>query len=158
MGLCLAWPAGAAAQTVLGRGTDITIEERVSRLSQQWADAIANDDFDRLEELMADDYIQIQSTPAGVAFVGKDTQLQGLRRTAGTAARASREVEQSNVRVYGEDTAILTGLAVFTATGPDGQELTNQAVITEVWVNTGDGWQIRHYQPITAQPTGNQAP
>jgi uncharacterized protein (TIGR02246 family) len=140
---------------LIATGPATPLEERIIELSEAWATAVAENDLETIEAFMADDFLLVQATPRGIAIVGKDTQLENLRRRPAGAPAAARTLEQITVRTYGGDTAILTAVATYSAQGsaPGIEPLTTQAVITEVWTNDGAGWRLSHFQPLTG-PAG----
>jgi ketosteroid isomerase-like protein len=132
-----------------GRGAaPASVEQQVLQASSEWADALYRNDLDAIDGLLADDFITVRMTQTGgVALVEKKPQLENLRQTAATRQRAVRTLERVRVRTYGQ-VAILTALASYKAGEGVGQS--TQAVISEVWVNTGGRWRLTHFQPAPA--------
>lgn len=143
---------GAAAQ-LIGTGTTSALEQQIVDQSERWADAIEQNDLETIDALMAEDFVLVQATPRGIAMVGKATQLENLERRSAAVSGAARMLDQITVRTHGGDMAILTAVATYSAEGTNGEPLTTQAVITEVWTDDGAGWKISHFQPLTG-PSG----
>ncbi len=105
----------------------------VSRLVQEWLDALVKGDFEALDRIIGDDYI---ITNSDGSVLGKQQDLEPLK----TGLKFdSATVEDLKVRVYG-DTAVATGLTTFKGNF-NGRAFTSCGRFTDVWVKRNGRWQ-----------------
>jgi uncharacterized protein (TIGR02246 family) len=98
--------------------------------------------------------------PDAGLLVGPTTAAE-MQALFDSGFKADMESRHTRVRVYGDDTAVLTAYSTGTMTGPDGSSMSGTWRFTEVRVKRDDGWKIVHYHfsPLTTAvvetpPTG----
>ena len=151
---------GMAAVTFgQGPGGPVLPEATVIAASDAWAQALQKNDVEAIDRLLTDDFITIQQTPDGVATISKPVQLDALKKTATTRPRLERQLSQTKVKMLADgNVAILTAVASYKGTDPNGAPLATQGVITEVWVRQGGTWRMTYFQPTNILRRTNAAP
>jgi uncharacterized protein (TIGR02246 family) len=118
-------------------------DDEVRRTSDEWFEALRQNDLNTINRLEADDFLTVQEAPSGVAVIEKATQMASLKKAKEGAVRFRRELSNVRIRRFG-DAAILTAVAVFrrdVASDPS----PTRAVITEVWIRDDNRWRIAHF-------------
>lgn len=110
------------------------MEKELLKLENEFARAVASNDADALDRLLADDWIIVD--PDG-SIIDK-TRFLGVIRS-GALSHESMESTDLSVRLYG-NTAVVTGLT--TSNGKFmGQEFTSCERATDIFVKQAGGWQ-----------------
>ena len=123
-------PALALADPLL----ENTMEEELLKLENEFARAVASNDADALDRLLADDWIIVE--PDG-GMIDKARFLGVIRSRA--LSHESMESTDPKIRVYG-NTGVVTGLT--TSKGKFmGQDFTSCERATDIFVKQSDRWQ-----------------
>ena len=111
-----------------------TMEEELLKLEDEFARAVAGNDADALDGLLANDWIIVE--PDG-SIIDKARFLGVIR--SGALSHESMESTDLRVRIYG-NTAVVTGL---TATKGKfmGQDFASCERATDIFVKQSDRWQ-----------------
>src|SRR5947208_15122983 len=110
------------------------MEEKLLKLEDEFARAVASNDADALDGLLADDWI-IGDPDGGI--IGKVRFLGVIR--SGALSHESMKSTDLEVRLYG-NTAVVTGLT--TSKGKFmGQDFTSCERATDIFVKQADRWQ-----------------
>jgi len=110
------------------------MEKELLQLEDEFARAVASNDADALDKLLADDWIIVE--PDG-GIIDKARFLEVIR--SGALSHESMESTDSKIRVYGS-TALVTGLT--TSEGKFmGQDFTSCERATDIFVKQADRWQ-----------------
>ncbi len=110
------------------------MEEELLKLENEFARAVAGNDADALDRLLADDWIIVE--PDG-GIIDKARFLGVIRSDA--LSHESMESTDPKIRVYG-NTAVVTGLT--TSKGKFmGQDFTSCERATDIFVKQADRWQ-----------------
>ena len=116
-------------------------EQELKKLEGERNEAIKKSDTATLERLSSDDYAVINL--AG-QLRSRNQLVQGFK--TGAIKIPSREVDELNVRVYG-DTAVVTGRVTQKGTS-EGKDISGQYRFTRVYVKQQGTW-----KPVAAQET-----
>ena len=110
------------------------MEKELLKLESEFARAVACNDADALDKLLADDWIIVE--PDG-GMIDKARFLEVIR--SGALSHESMESTDLRARLYG-DTAVVTGLT--TSKGKFmGQDFTSCERATDIFVKQADRWQ-----------------
>jgi ketosteroid isomerase-like protein len=110
------------------------MEEELLKLEKEFAQAVASNNADALDRLLADDWIIVE--PDG-GLIDKARFLGVIR--SGALSHESMESTDLKVRVYG-NTAVVTGLT--TSKGKFmGQDFISCERATDIFVNQANRWQ-----------------
>jgi ketosteroid isomerase-like protein len=110
------------------------MEKELLKLENEFAGAVASNNADALDRLLADDWIIVE--PDG-GMIDKARFLEVIR--SGALSHESMESTDLKVRVYG-NTAVVTGLT--TSKGKFmGQDFTSCERATDIFVKQADRWQ-----------------
>ena len=110
------------------------MEEELLKLENEFARAVASNNADALDRLLADDWIIVE--PDG-SIIDKARFLEVIR--SGALSHESMKSTDLKVRVYG-NTAVVTGLT--TSKGKFmGQDFTCCERATDIFVKQSDRWQ-----------------
>ena len=110
------------------------MEEELLKLENEFARAVASNNADALDRLLADDWIIVE--PDG-SIIDKDRFLEVIR--SGALSHESMESTDLEVRLYG-NTAVVTGLT--TSKGKFmGQDFISCERATDIFVKQADRWQ-----------------
>ncbi len=110
-----------------------TMQEELLRLEKEFARAIANNDVDALDGILADDWIIVD--PDG-GIIDKARFLGVIK--SGVLSHELMESTDMRVRLYG-NTAVVTGLT--TTKGKFmGQDFASCERATDIFVNQSDRW------------------
>ena len=110
------------------------MEEELLKLENEFARAVASNDADALDRLLADDWIIVE--PDG-GMIDKARFLGVIG--SGALSHESMESTDLRARLYG-DTAVVTGLT--TSKGKFmGQDFTSCERATDIFVKQADRWQ-----------------
>jgi ketosteroid isomerase-like protein len=111
-----------------------TMEEELLKLENEFARAVANNDADALDGLLATDWIIVD--PDG-SIIDKARYLAVIR--SGALSHESMEASDLRVRLYG-NAAVVTGLT--TTKGKFmGQDFASCERATDIFVKQSDRWQ-----------------
>ena len=110
------------------------MEEELLKLENEFARAVASNNADALDKLLADDWIIVE--PDG-SIIDKARFLEVIR--SGALSHESMKSTDLKVRVYG-NTAVVTGLT--TSKGKFmGQDFISCERATDIFVKQADRWQ-----------------
>ena len=110
------------------------MKRELLKLEEEFVRAVASNDADALDKLLADDWIIVE--PDG-GMIDKARFLGVIK--SGTLSHESMESTDLRVRLYGY-TAVVTGLT--TSKGKFmGQDFTSCERATDIFVKQGDRWQ-----------------
>ena len=110
------------------------MEDELLKLEDEFARAVASNDADALDKVLADDWIIVD--PDG-GIIGKVRFLGVIR--SGALSHESMKSTDLEVRLYG-NTAVVTGLT--TSKGKFmGQDFTSCERATDIFVKQADRWQ-----------------
>jgi ketosteroid isomerase-like protein len=110
------------------------MEEELLKLENEFARAVASNNADALDRLLADDWIIVE--PDG-SIIDKPRFLEVIR--SGALSHESMKSTDLKVRVYG-NTAVVTGLT--TSKGKFmGQDFISCERATDIFVKQADRWQ-----------------
>ncbi len=129
-------PTPAAAPSVASSGSEVNVEQVLTKLSDEWGQVPLSKNTSLLERIWAPDlsYIEADSSvfnkQEGIAAASKDTDTH-------TSARVSN----FKVRVYGKDFAVTSGDYTDEGRDKDGKEFRRKSRFTNVWVKQSGAWQ-----------------
>lgn len=109
-------------------------EEVVKRLERDWADAAAHNDADKVNRILAEDFV---GNWADGSHTTKKEELGMLR--SGTEKYEMNEIVETTVRVFGH-TAIVSGKQTETSV-IGGKNATGTYNFTDIFLKRGAGWQ-----------------
>ncbi|HYX86938.1 MAG TPA: nuclear transport factor 2 family protein [Gaiellales bacterium] len=124
-------------------------QSELIELQNEWMDAVARRDRDRLESLLAEEYtLTAGAAPGRPARVF--TRAEWLEAALGGYTISAFEYEELRVDVYGE-AAVVRSRYRQTAEH-DGVDLSLGFLLTDVWARMDGRWQVvaRHSTPVTA--------
>lgn len=114
-------------------------EEEVRQLEREWLDAYEQYNAEAMDRIVADDFVitfpngKLQTKPQLMAMIKRP------RREGAPAKRFYTEGVE--LRVYGDDTAILRG-RVIEESQQDGKPVKEESRYTDVYVKTNGRWQV----------------
>jgi ketosteroid isomerase-like protein len=112
------------------------VRAAVRGLERKWQDAIVEHDVSLVDDLVADDFVGTSST----GRVGtKSTLLYEMRRDENTYKSAT--ARNMAVRAYGQNVAVVTGVASENGTTPRGQRFSTSRRFTDTWMQRNGKWQ-----------------
>jgi hypothetical protein len=103
-------------------------------------------DIGALDDMLAFDCLYVHSTGA----VQTKAQLLGALRDGTIRYTAMRYLGAPRVRLYGNETAVLTGQMQIEVVLPDGKTLKPVLVITALYALLHERWQLVSYQSTSA--------
>jgi ketosteroid isomerase-like protein len=112
-----------------------TVEKQLTKLENDWVQAMISKDYGVLERVMSDDYTD-SGDPDG--SVGTKAQFIAAVKS-GEVVVKSYKYSDLKVRVYG-NAAVVTGLQTFDMTNK-GKDAGGTFRFTDTWVKKGDSWQ-----------------
>jgi ketosteroid isomerase-like protein len=107
-------------------------EEEIMRFCRAWTDAIRDRDDDTMNQLMADDFTFTSERGRW----GKAQFVENTRRWQ----LVGMEFQDLLVRQYGPVTVMQARVAL--RAHLDGQEMSGESYLTDIWVNRGASWQV----------------
>jgi uncharacterized protein (TIGR02246 family) len=108
----------------------------VDKMQDEYLAALLDSDVAKLAKIWTDDYT---FTSSRGMFLSKDDQLKNYE-TGATELRSIKETDH-DIRLYGDDTAIVTGQVTLQAKY-SGQPGSGDYRYIIVWVKRGDRWQV----------------
>lgn len=115
--------------------SEVSIIDEIIRVEQRWVQAHRDLDLPTLEEILAEDYVQIR---ADGEVIGKAEAMQSYR--SGNRRWDFAQSDQHRLRVYG-DVAILVGR--WTGRGVnDGEPFDYRARFMAIYVRRDKRWQL----------------
>lgn len=108
--------------------------------------AMLGPDIGALDDMLAPDCLYVHSTGA----VQTKAQLLHALKTGAFKYAALRYVSPPQVRLYGTESAVLTGTMQLEVQLADGKTLKPTLVVTAVYVVLNDRWQLASYQSTNA--------
>ncbi|HLP26404.1 MAG TPA: nuclear transport factor 2 family protein [Acidobacteriota bacterium] len=103
-------------------------------------------DVAALDDMLAPDCLYVHSN----GTVQTKAQLLTALKTGAFKYTALRYTAPPKIRLYGNETAVLTGPMQIEVVLPDGKSLTPSLVITAVYALLHDRWQLASYQSTNA--------
>ena len=133
-------------------GADDAIVAKFKALEEQWSSAIKAQDRAKLEDFLRPEYTLTVAFADQLAVVDRASWLQNA--TTGYVIHDFR-FEEISVREYG-DVAVVTSRYAQKATVA-GRDRSGEFFLTDVWVKTGDRWQVSaryssRPEPVTPTP------
>jgi ketosteroid isomerase-like protein len=110
------------------------MEEELLRLENEFARAVASNDADALDKLLADDWIIVE--PDG-GIIDKARFLGVIR--SGALSHESMEFKEPRIRVYG-NTALVTALTMSKGKFME-QDFSSCELATDIFVKQANCWQ-----------------
>lgn len=120
--------------------TQKTSEEEVLEMEKRRFEAMINEDFDLLENLIDDQLVYIHSNGN---VDSKASFINAIRE--GKTSYDDIKLEESKVRIY-DKTAIINGLCVFYQKNPDGSPRQTRLRYTNVYVKQKGEWKMVSWQ------------
>ncbi len=120
----------------------------VLRTDEVRVHAMLGSDVGALGDLMADDCLYVHSNGATQT---KAEFLESLRSGAMTYLRIQYEAVPL-VRLYGSETAVLTGTTRLEVRRADGSVVQPRVLVTAVYVARAGAWRLASYQSTAAPP------
>ncbi|MDF9796959.1 ketosteroid isomerase-like protein [Catalinimonas alkaloidigena] len=117
-----------------------TAEDEVLDIEKRRFQAMINEDFDLLENLMDDQLVYIHSNGN---IDSKASFINAIK--AGKTAYDDIKLEESKVRIY-DKTAIINGLCVFHQKNPDGSPRQTRLRYTNVYIKQKGHWKMVSWQ------------
>lgn len=111
--------------------------------------AMLGPDIGALDDMLAPDCVYVHSTGA----VQTKPQLLHALKTGAFKYAALRYVSPPQVRLYGTESAVLTGTMQLEVQLADGKTLKPTVVVTAIYVVLNDRWQLASYQSTNAPAT-----
>jgi ketosteroid isomerase-like protein len=152
-GICL--PCLAPAQTAKDSPTPkvprnagwAASEKAVTKIEQEWFKAQMAHDWDKLRQLLGDDFQLIESDGR---LGDRDSMIAGYKEEASSIATISMTVMVSHA--VSNDTVVATGLEDITLRQRDGSVSHRYERFTDVWVLRNDQWLCVAEQITLAHP------
>jgi ketosteroid isomerase-like protein len=117
-----------------------TIIQQVLQAEALRRTALINDDATQIERLFSDDLVYVHTS--GLVH----DKPQYLKYAADVVRYLDVARDQLQVRVYGEDMAVMTGLQVNTLRKrTDETVVQGEGFVTQVWLKKAQGWQISSF-------------
>lgn len=115
----------------------------IERLEREWTDALCRKDMERLELLVHRDFVLIGTRSTGPFMMNRDEWFEAIRR---------RDVQEIGVIVRDATAFDKTMIGTVQASWRLkylGRPIEDCVVLTDVWVNDDDRWQVirRHSTP-----------
>lgn len=101
-----------------------------------WEAAVAKHDSATIEGFLAADFMGVS---AKNKFVGRSDVMSEFKKDKDTYKSAKNE--KLNVKMYGNNVAVVTGRARETGTGKDGKAFDRTYLFTDTWMMRGGKWQ-----------------
>lgn len=101
-----------------------------------WEAAVAKHDYATVEGYVASDFAGVSSKNK---FVGRSEMLSDFKGDKDTYKSAKNE--RLNVKMYGNNVAVVTGRAREVGTGKDGKAFDRTFLFTDTWMMRGGKWQ-----------------
>jgi ketosteroid isomerase-like protein len=150
----------AAALFVLisggARGADDATTAKFRTLEEEWSNAIRAQDVAKLEQFLRPEYTL---TVARAGKLGHTDRASWLQNAASIYVLHEFRFAEIVVREYG-DVAVVSSRYTQRAT-VDGRDRSGESFLTDIWVKTGDRWQVsaRYATSLPpAQPTQANTP
>ena len=129
------WIAAVVALAISSLAVAQSVEQQVTKLENDWAQAYVKKDIAVLDKVLSDDY-----TSSGDADGSVETKTQAIAGVkSGDVVMTSYKYADLKVRVYG-NAAVVTGLQTFVLTNK-GKAAGGTFRFTDTWVKRGNAWQ-----------------
>jgi ketosteroid isomerase-like protein len=122
----------AAASTTKTTGKNLSPRDA----ENVWEAAVAKHDYAAVEGMIAADFTGVS---AKNKFIGRSEMLGEFKGDKDTYKSAKNE--RLNLKMYGNNVAIVTGRARETGTGKDGKAFDRTYLFTDTWMMRGGKWQ-----------------
>ena len=116
-------------------GTAQSVEQRLTKLENDWVQAVINKDVVLLDRVLSDDFTTSNNSDGSVATKAKAISVV----KSGEEVMTSYSYADLKVRVYGH-AAVVTGLQTFKQTFK-GQDTSGTWRFSDTWVKRGKSWQ-----------------
>lgn len=118
----------------------LSVEAQLLGLEQERVRALVEEDHGRVAQLFADDLVYVHTTGL---VQDKAAYLEYAREAVRYLAIERGELQ---VRLYGNDLALMTGPQCNTLRKRDGEQAVRaEGFATQVWVRGAQGWQIASF-------------
>lgn len=142
LGLCAALPAASAQ----GIKLNDALKAVVLRADDTRLYAMQAGDLAALDDMLAPDCLYVHSN----GTTQNRAEFLAALRSGALKYLSIRYTKPPQVRLYGNDCAIVTGTTQLEVQGADGQRHTPTVVATAVYLLLADRWQLASYQSTTA--------
>ena len=122
MAACETEPAADEEETAEAAADTVSAEEGLELLRTQYEAAFNAGDWDAVSALLTDDYMEISPTGQVLDRAAADAMMRDTTQMTGGQISI-----QADTPVADGDVAYNTGVSTFTATGPDGTEVVQEA-------------------------------
>ena len=121
-------------------------EATIREIEEKWEASVKNHDSSVPQEYLADDFRGVSSKGK---LMSKKELLAELKKD--TDAYSSTKAGKVDVRVFGGQFAVATGISTEAGKDKDGQEFKRSFRWTDVWVMRNDKWQCVASQAMLVQ-------
>jgi ketosteroid isomerase-like protein len=125
-------PAAAAAAPAKATGKNMSVKD----MENAWEAAVGKHDVATVEGFLAADFTGVSSKNK---FIGRSDMLNEFKGDKDTYKSAKNE--KLNVKMYGNNVAVVTGRARETGTGKDGKAFDRTFLFTDTWMMRSGTWQ-----------------
>lgn len=125
-------PAAAAAAAPKMNAKNMSVKD----MENAWEASVAKHDYSTVDGFLAADFSGVSSKNK---FVGRSDVLSEAKRDKDTYKTAKNE--KLNVKMYGNNVAVVTGRAREIGTGKDGKAFDRTYLYTDTWMMRGGKWQ-----------------
>jgi cytoskeletal protein RodZ len=125
-------PAAAAPAGSKVMGKNISVKD----MENAWEASVAKHDYATVEGFVAADFAGVSSKNK---FVGRSDVLADAKRDNDTYKSAKNE--KLNVKMYGNNVAVVTGRAREVGNSKDGKAFDRTFLFTDTWMMRGGKWQ-----------------
>ncbi|OQW59779.1 MAG: hypothetical protein A4S17_02480 [Proteobacteria bacterium HN_bin10] len=140
---------GVLLMPVLAHATPEQDRAAVAALDTEYQAAVERNDADAMARILHPDMILVVGR--GAVFTREDL-LRSAREQEFIYERQVEEEGTQTVRLYGDDTAIVTALLWLKGTGPDGP-FDRRLWFSDTYVRTPEGWRYAFGQASLSLPT-----
>ncbi|HEY6227933.1 MAG TPA: nuclear transport factor 2 family protein, partial [Verrucomicrobiae bacterium] len=125
-------PAAAAPAGSKVMGKNMSVKD----MENAWEASVAKHDYATVEGFIAADFAGVSSKNK---FVGRSDVLADAKRDNDTYKSAKNE--KLNVKMYGNNVAVVTGRAREVGNSKDGKAFDRTFLFTDTWMMRGGKWQ-----------------
>src|ERR1043166_6377180 len=125
-------PAAAAPAGSKAMGKNMSVKD----MENAWEASVAKHDYATVEGFLAADFAGVSSKNK---FVGRSDVLADAKRDNDTYKSAKNE--KLNVKMYGNNVAVVTGRAREVGNSKDGKAFDRTFLFTDTWMMRGGKWQ-----------------
>jgi ketosteroid isomerase-like protein len=139
-------PAPTSSPTDTKQTKKSPVEATIRDIEEKWEASVKNHDSSVPQEYLADDFRGVSSKGK---LMSKKELLAELKKDTDTYS--STKAGKVDVRVFGGQFAVATGISTETGKEKDGQEFKRSFRWTDVWVLRNDKWQCVASQAMLVQ-------